>query len=260
MQIWGRGSCVSASLLGGLISPRNQDKCAGRTQAEHEPAAMHHMARTAAGSSALHTDFCGYLHITQPTEGPEKALFCIVKVSNMFSLHVEEDLMVDLKNGTFSDWNVITLYPITHILTNAGTTDNWWFNSKLKVSKWKYPPDHQHLVLPDELHGKYLFLHIKARRNHIIERSGAMRTTHKAQTPSLEIVWKIPLSILKTRLVNLSSLCQRKLISNEHLKNVVEHSHFSCQSFYPFAAVTASVFDSAQEVKYFLGSRYRIND
>lgn len=72
-------------------------------QAEHEPAAMCHVARTAAGSSAPYTDFCGHLHIIQPTEGSEKALFCMVKVSNVFSLHVKENLMFDLKNGTFSD-------------------------------------------------------------------------------------------------------------------------------------------------------------
>lgn len=94
---------VCASLLGGLISPRNQDKCAGRIQAEREPAAMHHMGRTAAGSSALYTDFCEHLHILQPTEGPEEALFCMVKASNVFSLHVKGDLVFDLKSGTFSD-------------------------------------------------------------------------------------------------------------------------------------------------------------
>lgn len=44
----GRGNCFCASLLRGIISHRNWDEHTGRTQAEPEPAAMHHLAGTAA--------------------------------------------------------------------------------------------------------------------------------------------------------------------------------------------------------------------
>lgn len=55
MTVWdlpcwscGRGKCFCASLLGGLVSHRNQDRHTGRTQAEPEAAATYHVAGTAA--------------------------------------------------------------------------------------------------------------------------------------------------------------------------------------------------------------------